>query len=194
MNRPFRLGSGPFSQYAQRDNTKARLSTTLEGLTMKSNILRLSIAGLAAISLAACAGDYRNSPKEMGGTLVGAGIGGLLGSKIGGGKGQLAAVAAGTILGGLLGNSVGRSLDRADQAYATRTAHQTLETAPTGTVAQWTNPDTGHAGTFKPVRTYQTNQGQYCREYQQTVTVGGQVQSAYGTACRKPDGSWDIQS
>lgn len=161
---------------------------------MKTNILRLSIVGLAAVSLAACAGDYRDAPKQAGGTLVGAAVGGLLGSKIGGGRGQLAGVAAGTVLGGLLGNSVGQSLDRADKAYAVRTAHQTLEAAPTGAVAQWTNPDTGHSGTFKPIRTYQTTQGQYCREYQQTVTVGGQVQNAYGTACRRPDGSWEITS
>jgi surface antigen len=161
---------------------------------MKTNSLRLSVAGLAAISLAACTGDYQNAPKQTGGTLVGAAVGGLLGSKIGGGRGQLAAVAAGTLLGGLIGNSVGQSLDRADRAYATRTAHQTLEAAPTGAVAQWSNPDTGHSGTFTPVRTYQTNQGQYCREYQQTVTVGGKVQSAYGTACRRPDGSWEIMS
>jgi surface antigen len=42
------------------------------------------------------------------------------------------------------------------------------------------------------VRTYQTSAGQYCREYQQTIVVGGQSQSAYGTACRQPDGSWKI--
>jgi hypothetical protein len=27
-------------------------------------------------------------------------------------------------------------------------------------------------------------------EFQQTITVGGQTQRAYGTACRKPDSSW----
>lgn len=33
----------------------------------------------------------------------------------------------------------------------------------------------------------------YCREYQTQVTIAGQPQNAYGTACRKPDGSWQIQ-
>ncbi len=37
--------------------------------------------------------------------------------------------------------------------------------------------------------TYQRN-GQYCREYQSNVSVGGQPQSSYGTACLQPDGSW----
>ncbi len=33
----------------------------------------------------------------------------------------------------------------------------------------------------------------YCREYQTQVTIAGKPQNAYGTACRKPDGSWQIQ-
>jgi surface antigen len=45
-----------------------------------------------------------------------------------------------------------------------------------------------------PVRTYQSASGQYCREYQQTITVGGQMHQAYGTACRQPDGNWKIVS
>ncbi|KLN60790.1 hypothetical protein WH96_09955 [Kiloniella spongiae] len=32
-----------------------------------------------------------------------------------------------------------------------------------------------------------------CREYQTKVLVGGKKENAYGTACLKPDGSWQIQ-
>lgn len=39
---------------------------------------------------------------------------------------------------------------------------------------------------------YLDGQGRYCREYQSQVTVGGQIQPAYGTACRMPDGAWRI--
>lgn len=35
---------------------------------------------------------------------------------------------------------------------------------------------------------------QYCREFNQSVTIGGQVQPSYGTACLQPDGSWAIQN
>ena len=31
-----------------------------------------------------------------------------------------------------------------------------------------------------------------CREFTQTITVGGQAVQATGTACRQPDGSWRI--
>lgn len=30
----------------------------------------------------------------------------------------------------------------------------------------------------------------YCREYTETVVIGGRTHSAYGTACQQPDGSW----
>jgi surface antigen len=146
--------------------------------------------GAVGLSLAACEGNY--GPKQTGGAVIGGAAGGLLGSKIGGGKGRLAATAIGTLLGVLAGSEVGKSLDRADKLYAERTTQNTLEKAPTGKTSSWTNPDSGHSGTVTPTRTYQTAQGQNCREYQQTVTIDGKTERAYGTACRQPDGSWKI--
>jgi surface antigen len=142
------------------------------------------------LSLGACAQEA--GPKETVGTLIGAGVGGLLGSTIGSGSGQLAAVAGGTLLGAFLGREIGASLDRADQAYADRTAQESLENSPSGQTSTWSNPDSGHSGTFTPQPAYPTASGEYCREYQQTVTVGGETQEAYGTACRQPDGTWKI--
>lgn len=31
-----------------------------------------------------------------------------------------------------------------------------------------------------------------CREFQQSITVGGQVQEGWGTTCLQPDGTWKI--
>ena len=153
-------------------------------------ILRSTVILVVAASLAACV--PHRGPKETGGTLIGAAAGGLLGAQVGRGKGQLAAVAAGTLLGALVGNSVGRSLDRADRLYAQRSAQNALEYTQAGQVSSWRNPDSGNSGTVQPTRTYQTPSGRYCREYQQTVTVGGRTERAYGTACRQPDGSWQV--
>jgi surface antigen len=154
-------------------------------------LLRIPVlAGALALLLAACASD--SGPKENLGTLIGAGLGGLAGAQIGSGSGQLAAVAGGTLLGAFLGKEIGASLDKADQAYANQTAQDTLETAPTGQSGTWTNPDSGNSGSLTPTKTYQTASGDYCREYQQTVTVGGETETAYGTACRQPDGSWKV--
>lgn len=40
--------------------------------------------------------------------------------------------------------------------------------------------------------TYADSQGRACREYQSTVVVAGRTQQGYGTACRQPDGAWQI--
>jgi hypothetical protein len=34
---------------------------------------------------------------------------------------------------------------------------------------------------------------QQCREFNTPVTIGGQTQQAYGTACLQADGSWKVQ-
>lgn len=39
---------------------------------------------------------------------------------------------------------------------------------------------------------YVAPNGQYCREYQGGMTVGGFPQRGYGTACLMPDGSWRV--
>jgi surface antigen len=130
--------------------------------------------------------------KTTGGALVGAGLGGLAGSQVGKGSGKLAATAIGVLLGGLAGSSVGASLDRADLQYAQQTQQHAFEAVPSGQTVAWRNPDSGNAGTYTPRPAYQTPTGQYCREFQQTITVGGQTQAGFGTACRQPDGSWRI--
>lgn len=148
----------------------------------------IAAALAGALTLAGCAD---NGPKQTGGTLVGAGLGALAGSQIGGGKGQLAAVALGALGGAFLGSEVGKSLDRADRTYMAQNSQSTLERTPTGQSTSWRNPDSGHSGTFTPTRTYQ-EQGRDCREYEQTIYVGGRNETAVGRACRNPDGTWQI--
>jgi surface antigen len=130
--------------------------------------------------------------KTTGGALVGAGLGGLAGSQFGHGSGKLAMTALGVLAGGLAGSSVGSSLDKADLAYSNQTTQRTLETAQTHQTSSWQNPDTGASGTVTPTRTWQTAGGDYCREFQQTISVGGKTEQGYGKACRQPDGSWKI--
>ncbi len=142
-------------------------------------------------SLAACAeGQYGN--KQVGGAILGGALGGLAGSKIGSGKGQLAATAVGTLLGALAGSEFGKSLDKVDRMHAAQTSQSAMEVNRVGQTSSWQNPNSGNSGTVTPTRTYQSAAGQYCREYQQTIMVGGREQSGFGTACRQPDGSWRI--
>jgi surface antigen len=150
--------------------------------------MRLAAALLIGPMLLAGCAAY--GPKEAGGGLLGAAGGGLLGAQFGSGEGRLASTAAGVLLGGLLGSSAGRSLDRADRLYMQQATFDTLERAPSGYATRWRNPSSGNWGTITPVQTYRAPGGSFCREYQQTIVVGGRLQEGYGTACRQPDGSW----
>src|SRR4029077_2138244 len=84
--------------------------------------------------------------KTTGGALIGAGAGGLIGSKFGHGEGKGVATVLGVIAGGLIGSQIGASLDRADQAALHQTTVSALETAPPGQSLPWHNPDTGNYG------------------------------------------------
>ncbi|MFQ5348065.1 MAG: RT0821/Lpp0805 family surface protein [Rhodothalassiaceae bacterium] len=156
--------------------------------------LRAGAAGLILLAAAGCAND-RVGENEAAGTILGAAGGGLLGAAIGG-KGESKAVGAalGTFLGAAIGNAIGRKLDRADRIALEHAQQRALETAPSGTETEWYNPDTGHRGSITPEPAYQTAEGQYCREFTQTIIVGGEEAEGYGTACRQPDGSWKIVS
>jgi surface antigen len=153
---------------------------------------KIAAAALLTASLVAC--DQNAGTKQNLGTLLGAVGGGLAGSQIGGGRGTLVAVGVGSLLGAFVGSELGKSLDNADRAVMAQTTTRTLETAPTGQTSSWRNPDSGNYGTVTPQPAYQTASGQYCREFSQTVTVGGKTEEAYGTACRQPDGTWKIVS
>jgi len=155
-------------------------------------IKMLAVAVLIAFTTAACQnGQY--GTKQTIGALGGAAAGGLLGAQIGGGKGQLAATAAGALLGALIGSEIGRSMDEVDRMQAEQ-AYGQAQNAPVGQTIAWDNPNTGNYGSVTPTREG-TNQhtGAYCREFQQTVVIGGRQEDAYGVACRQPDGSWQIQ-
>lgn len=151
---------------------------------------KLAAALLALVVLGGCVSQ--GNDKQLAGTLLGAGLGGLAGSKIGSGRGQLAAVAVGTLAGAVIGRGIGESLDNVDRLHAER-AQMNAARAPLGQPVAWSNPDTGHQGTVTAVRDgVHSTTGAYCREYRTTVDVGGRTETAYGTSCRQPDGSWRI--
>ena len=154
------------------------------------NVKTLGVAVLIVILTASCANQGRGQKETIGG-LGGAAAGGLLGAQFGSGTGKLVATGAGVLIGALLGSEVGRSLDEADRVRANQAIKASYD-APIGEQIEWNNPRSGNHGTVTPVRDGTSSSGAYCREYQQTVTVGGKTEQAYGTACRQPDGSWRI--
>lgn len=145
---------------------------------------------LCAFALSACqAGE-----KEGMGTFIGALGGAVMGAAISdNGRGASGnGIVIGALAGGLLGNAIGRSLDEKDRKEMYRAQQAAFEYSPSGQPSSWHNPDSGNSGSYTPQPAVQNNDGQYCREYQQTVVIGGKSENAYGKACRQPDGDWKI--
>jgi len=119
------------------------------------------------------------------GTLVGAGLGGTAGALIGDEAGAI----VGAAVGGVLGNVIGREMDLEDRrrfAYA-------LENTPTYRTQTWIDPDQDARYSVTPTRTfYLDDRRGPCREFRMLAEVDGRPQELFGTACRQPDGSWQI--
>ena len=95
---------------------------------------------------------------------------------------------------GLVGGAAGNYLDATDRQLAAQAGHRSLEHGRIGDRSKWRNADTGHYGSITATRIYQDANGRYCREYQQTITAGGEPHHSFGTACRRPDGRWRVRS
>ena len=152
----------------------------------------VAIIGLA-VSLAACAGSPDGmgpGPKENTGTLLGALGGAAIGSQFGGGAGgHVAGALIGAGVGALIGNRIGASLDDQDKKLAYEAGMNALDRGQSGAPVSWRNPDSGRYGSVVPGPAYVDN-GRNCRAYTETIYIDGRPQTARGTACRSPDGSW----
>ena len=157
-------------------------------------VTRLVSVVMVAVLLPSCAtmtDTVKDNPKAVLGSLIGGAAGAGIAAAAGGGTGaMLGAGLGGMLIGGLIGNR----LDARDKRMASEAAQKAFESNPSGQSSAWHNPDSGNSGTITPTRTAQLANGQYCREYKQTITIGGEPQQSYGTACRQPDGTWKIQS
>jgi surface antigen len=120
--------------------------------------------------------------------LIGGVTGGLLGSAIGEGSGRAVATVIGAAAGAMVGSEVGRRIDARDREAAELAAEQSLrDNRP----ATWDNPETGHRGRFRPLRSHA--RGNFaCRDFEHTMWVSGEPEVVEGTACEAEDGSWQV--
>jgi surface antigen len=148
---------------------------------MKRFLTMLSVF-LCSITLVGC----QNMTNQDVGTVSGAVAGGLLGSTVGQGGGQMVAIAAGTLIGAYLGGSIGKNMDDNDKARM----NQALDSNNVGQPAYWNNAKNNASYQVTPVKNVSVSGNKYCREYRTVADIAGKKQQMYGTACRQPDGTW----
>lgn len=108
---------------------------------------------------------------------------------------QMIGVAGGTLLGALIGGSVGSSLDRADQnavprAQTRRGAPDISWSDPDSDTSRAAPARPAPARIIREGRDRDT--GELCREFVQEIQVGGRIEKGWGIACRQEDGSWRV--
>ena len=151
----------------------------------------LLIAALGT-ALSGCGGMGEN---ETAGSILGGVAGAVVGNQFGSGDGKTAATALGAVIGAMVGGNVGRSLDATSRQRAGAAAERALDTADVGESIIWDNPDNAGGpahGSATVTRQGADTQGRTCREFQQTVIIGGREEQSYGTACRDENGDWKI--
>ncbi len=168
-----------------KGNKKFRFFT--DGITMQIQIISAPIKiALVGISLIVASGCTANN--ESVGTVSGAVIGGIVGNQFGKGNGRVAATALGALAGGVIGGNIGRRLDYQSRQSALQAEYNALETGRSGAPVRWQG--TGQTyGEVVPQQPYQVGASN-CRRYTHTIYIGGQPETATGTACRNADGTW----
>ena len=149
------------------------------------------VIGSLVATTGCASGSY--SERQTVGAMTGAALGGLLGAQFGGRRGddRLATTAAGVFIGTLIGSEIGRSMDEVDRMKTNEAINQAHQ-APLGERIIWNNPQNNNSGSVTATRDGYSESGNYCREFYQTVSIGGRTEDAYGVACRQEDGVWRI--
>ncbi len=131
--------------------------------------------------------ECRDRP-DPAGVLLGGLIGGLLGQAAGG-EHRAGPTIAGVIIGSAVGAALTRDMDCEDRGYAYRSYYDALNAGRPGMPYRWTNPHSGHGGSFS-VRSYYTDpNGFSCATYLNEETFANRRRTN-GHACRQPDGAW----
>ena len=158
---------------------------------------KLTIGLIIAALGTALSGCATMSENETAGTILGGVAGAVVGNQFGKGSGRTAATALGAVIGASVGRNIGQSLDETSRHRAGAAAEHALETADIGESIIWENPDNAGGparGSATVTRQGSDSEGRTCREFQQTVTIGGRQEQSYGTACRDANGDWKIVS
>jgi surface antigen len=89
-----------------------------------------------------------------------------------------------------LNNSPVRFFSEQDWEIFKRTGREVLEDVPEGETRDWENPESGHSGSIKALRSYQDAGGQTCRRVEIVNRAKGQIGRSRQTLCKQADGHW----
>jgi surface antigen len=143
--------------------------------------LKPALLLLSALALGGCDLTSRGGAGE--------GTGAFSGGKSAGDADAASSALTNVELSRLIGSKIGSALTDDDRKLAYEAQIRALESGSPGAPMPWRNPASGRYGNIVPGPAYD-RKGAQCRGYSHSVTIGGQLEIARGTACRSPDGAW----
>jgi len=94
-----------------------------------------------------------------------------------------------SVVGGIGGSKIGFEMGAEERLTAANAEYRALEYGQSGAPLEWNGKTASHHGSIVPGKPYQQG-SRYCRAYTHTVYVTSAPETATGTACRDPDGTW----
>lgn len=148
--------------------------------------------GLSMLALVGCANSSDRDNLVAASTIFGAIAGGFIGYELFGTGGfenwlGVALFGAG---GGAGAYYAAQKLLPADKAQMNDAGYKSLAVLPIGETSEWSNPDTGNAGSFTPTREFLSKEGQTCREITAVINVEGTKHETRRTVCEIVEGTW----
>ena len=151
------------------------------------------LTGVAAFQLAGCETIEKEtgmSKSTQTGALGGAAFGGIIAALAGANP---AWIAASTILGGVTGGVIGDYLGKQDAQKHAENNLNALDTLSQGQSSSWSAAD-GNSGSTTVNKVTTLADGTVCKEYTESVKTPKKSVTQSATACKKPGGTWQIQS
>lgn len=105
----------------------------------------------------------------------------------------LLALGCEAIVPGMFEHEPGETYERLtddDIARAATNLQKALESGVDGETMLWSNERTGRAGAVMPLRTFVTEDGDFCRDYLETLVVDSLIETFENTGCRVSSGVW----
>ncbi len=82
----------------------------------------------------------------------------------------------------------------ADVVLAVAAMQESLSKNPTGEATAWKNSATGNSGAVIAGIVSVTDQGVFCRAFEEQISVGGLLGITTTTACRDTNGVWQLMN
>ena len=121
-------------------------------------------------------------------SVVGAGLGTILGVVATHGSGDPLLISAAAVAGMFLGHEVGATFDKIDHMYLNMVFQQTMNNNSNMQSTTWKHPEKNYVINSLPI-----NKNGSCREFVTSVKSGSQMRQVKGTACLDNNNEWEVK-